>query len=282
MEQRNVDIVVISDVHLGTYGSHAEELNNYLRSIRPRMLVLNGDIIDIWQFNKSYFPKEHMETIRIVMGMMTSGVDVVYITGNHDELIRKFSDHTMGKLRIVDKLVLNLDGKKAWIFHGDVFDITVNHGKFIAKLAGHSYDWIIRINRWINYMLHRMGKERVSLSKRIKNSVKGAVKFVQDFELVAAKHAIDQNYDYVICGHIHQPQIKTYTNSKGSVMYLNSGDWIENLTSLEYNDGKWSLYSHLDELMPSYKEMLLPEKMELQLTGVENLVFAEAHSNIEF
>src|ERR1700759_4057572 len=112
MKQRNVELVVISDVHLGTYGSHAEELNDYLRSIRPRVLILNGDIIDIWQFSKNYWPKEHMETVRLLLGFITSGVEVYYVTGNHDELLRKFSGNAMGNLKIVDKLVLNLDGKR--------------------------------------------------------------------------------------------------------------------------------------------------------------------------
>lgn len=274
MEPRAVELVVISDIHLGTYGCNAAELNDYLRSIRPRTLVLNGDIIDIWQFNKNYWPKEHMETVRLLLGYMNSGVDVYYVTGNHDELIRKFSGFTMGNLKIVDKLVLNQDGKKTWIFHGDVFDLTVNHAKFVARFAGKSYDYIILLNRFINDVLAKMGRERVSLSKKIKNSVKGAVKYVQDFEMVAAQHAIDQHYDYVICGHIHQPQKKVFTNHKGTVTYLNSGDWIENLTSLEYNHGEWTIYSHFDEMFPSYKEVMLPEKIESQLTGVENLVFA--------
>lgn len=258
MTKRVLDLVVLSDLHLGTYGCNATELNDYLRSIAPKTLILNGDIIDIWAFSKTYFPKEHMETIQLVMEMLTSGVKVYYITGNHDELLRKFSDFKMGNLEIVDKVVLNLNGKRTWIFHGDVFDLSVNTAKWLAKLGGKSYDYIILLNRLINFILVKLGRERISLSKRIKNSVKRAVKFVGDYEMIAAKHAIDQKYDYVVCGHIHQPQMKVYKNEKGSVTYLNSGDWIENLTSLEYNDGEWTIYSHLDELVPEFREVLLP------------------------
>ncbi|MDX2003445.1 MAG: UDP-2,3-diacylglucosamine diphosphatase [Chitinophagales bacterium] len=273
MQPREIDVLVISDVHLGTYGCNAAELNEYLRSVKPKTLVLNGDIIDIWQFNKNYWPKEHMETIQIFLDFLKQGVTVYYVTGNHDELMRKFSGFIMGNLHLVDKVVLNLDGKRAWIFHGDVFDFSVNYGKWIAKFAGKSYDQIIKVNRFINFLLVKMGRERVSLSKRIKNSVKRAVKFVSDYEMVAAQHAIDQGYDYVICGHIHQPQQKVFTNGKGSVTYLNSGDWIENLTALEYHNGEWKLYSHIDELVHSLDEIFLPNDLPKVPTGAENLAY---------
>ena len=67
--KRKVDLVIISDVHLGTYGSRAAELVNYLKSIEPKTLVLNGDIVDIWQFSKRYFPVAHMEVLKTIASM---------------------------------------------------------------------------------------------------------------------------------------------------------------------------------------------------------------------
>ncbi len=113
MKKRKLDLAIISDVHLGTYGSHAVELYNYLNSIKPKILVLNGDIIDIWQFRKSYFPKAHLKVIKKIIDLASKGTKVYYITGNHDELLRKFSDSFMGNFCVVDKLVLDLDGNKA-------------------------------------------------------------------------------------------------------------------------------------------------------------------------
>ena len=136
-------MVVISDVHLGTFGCHAKELLNYLNSIKPKTLVLNGDIIDIWQFRKSYFPAVHLKVIKKIISLAGKGTKIYYITGNHDEMLRKFSDTTMGAFSILDKLVLELDDKKAWIFHGDVFDVSVQHSKWIAKLGGLGYDYLI-------------------------------------------------------------------------------------------------------------------------------------------
>jgi UDP-2,3-diacylglucosamine pyrophosphatase LpxH len=234
---------------LGTYGCHAEEVLNYLSSIRPKILILNGDIIDIWQFRKRYFPKNHLKVIKKIISMVTNGTKVYYITGNHDELLRRFTDIDLGNIQIIDKLILELDGKQAWFFHGDIFDATVQHSKWIAKLGGWGYDMLILINRFVNWWLVKFGKEKYSLSKKIKNSVKKAVKYINDFEQVAADLAIDQAYDYVVCGHIHQPQKLIRKNKNGSCLYLNSGDWIENLTALEYNTNRWKIYDyHSDKL----------------------------------
>ncbi len=242
--KRKVDIVVLSDLHLGTYGCHAKEILHYLNSVKPKKLILNGDIIDIWQFRKRYFPKAHLQIIKKILTLATKGTRVYYITGNHDEKLRRFSDTKMGNIHILDKLVLNLDGKKAWFFHGDVFDASIQHTKWIAKLGGWGYDLLILFNRFINNVLQSFGKEKYSLSKKIKNSVKKAVKFISDFETTATDLAIDNGFDYVICGHIHEPSIREVVNERGSCLYLNSGDWIENLTALEYHNEQWKLYQY--------------------------------------
>jgi UDP-2,3-diacylglucosamine pyrophosphatase LpxH len=238
--------VVISDVHLGTFGAHAHELSYYLSSIKPKILVLNGDIIDIWQFRKSYFPKSHLKVIQKILNLASKGTKVYYITGNHDEFLRKFSDTSIGNFKVLDKLVLELDHKKAWIFHGDVFDASVQHSKWVAKLGGIGYDYLILLNRFINWCLKKMGKEPYSFSKKIKAGVKKAVKHISDFETTATDLAIEKNYDYVICGHIHEPKIIEKENKNGSTTYLNSGDWVENLTALEYQNKRWKLYRYED------------------------------------
>ncbi|MDP3358713.1 MAG: UDP-2,3-diacylglucosamine diphosphatase [Lutibacter sp.] len=245
-KKKNVEVVVISDVHLGTYGCHAKELLKYLKSINPSIVILNGDIIDIWQFSKRYWPKSHMKVLKYFMKWISEGKEIYYITGNHDEMFRKFVDFNMGKFSIENKVVLELDGKKAWFFHGDVFDISIKHTKWLAKLGAIGYDFLILINRAVNNISHFFGKEKVSLSKKIKNSVKSAIKFINNFEETVTTIAIDNQFDYVVCGHIHQPTIKEVISNKGRVTYLNSGDWVENLTALEYNNKQWSIYKYED------------------------------------
>ncbi|KAA5821148.1 UDP-2,3-diacylglucosamine diphosphatase [Algibacter amylolyticus] len=261
--KRKVEIAVISDVHLGTYGCHAKHLLTYLNSIEPKKLVLNGDIIDIWQFSKRYFPKSHMKVIKKLMSMASNGVEVIYITGNHDEMLRKFSGTTIGNITIVDKVVLELDGQKAWFFHGDVFDISVQNAKWLAKLGGYGYDLLTLLNRGVNWYLDKRGKERYSLSKRVKNGVKGAVKYINDYEKVISELAIENEYDYVICGHIHQPKMQYFENKHGKTMYLNSGDWVENFTALEYQFKRWKIYNfNKDKLAPF---VVLDEDEDLQM-----------------
>lgn len=245
MQKRTVEVVVVSDVHLGTYGCHAKEFLNYLQSISPKLLILNGDIIDGWQFSKRYFPISHLQVIKEIMSHVTKGTQVVYITGNHDEMLRRYTDIEMGCFKLTDKLVLEIDGKKTWIFHGDVFDRTTKgSAKLIAKLGGHGYDLLILINRFVNTVLKLFGKEKMSFSKKVKNGVKKAVSFINDFEQTAAELAIQESYDTVICGHIHQPQQKIIETNNGKVNYLNSGDWVENLTALEFNNGSWEIYQY--------------------------------------
>ena len=253
MKKRPLDIAVISDVHLGTYGCHADELLTYLNSITPKTLILNGDIIDIWQFNKRYFPKSHLKIIKKIINMASKGTEVIYITGNHDELLRRFSDTKMGNFSIVDKLILDLNGQKAWFFHGDVFDLSIQNAKWLARLGGYGYDSLILMNRCVNWCLEKMGKEKYSLSSKIKQSVKSAVKYIQNFEETAASLAIENGYDYVVCGHIHQTKKEIIDTPKGRTTYLNSGDWVESLTALEFHFNRWKVYHYQkDKLVPFF------------------------------
>ncbi|WP_242086939.1 UDP-2,3-diacylglucosamine diphosphatase [Aestuariivivens sediminis] len=251
--KRKVEIVVISDVHLGTYGCHAKELLSYLNSIEPKTLVLNGDIFDGWQFSKRYFPKSHLKVIKKLIDLASSGVEIIYVTGNHDEMMRKFADTHVGNILIVNKKILNLDGKKAWFFHGDIFDVSIQNAKWLAKLGGYGYNWLTLLNRFVNWYLEKRGKERYSISKKIKNNVKGALKYINDFENVISDLAIEHEYDYVVCGHIHQPKMEYKENRNGKTLYLNSGDWVENLSALEYQFKRWKLYNfNKDKLSPFY------------------------------
>lgn len=244
MPKRPVDVLVLSDIHLGSYGCNAEELDRYLKSVQPKTLILNGDIVDMWQFKKYFFPAAHLRVLKRIVNMMTKGTTVYYLTGNHDENLRRFSDMHAGSLHLVDKLLLNIDGKQVWFFHGDVFDVTMRYSKWVAKMGGAGYNSLILLNRAINLISASLGYGKISLSKKIKDSVKSAIRFVDDFEQTAIDLALENGYDYVVCGHIHRPAIRKVVAEKGEVIYMNSGDWIENLTALEYNEGAWRLFRY--------------------------------------
>lgn len=239
--KKSLEIAVLSDIHLGTFGCRAKEVLKYLRSIDPEILILNGDFLDGWQFKKSYFPREHTLVINEILRKAISGTKVYYLAGNHDDFLRKFTAFSTGNICIKEHLVLQLKGKRYWFFHGDIFDASVLISPSLAKLGGMGYDLLIRINRLVDKFREGVGKERMSFAGRVKQSVKKAVKFIDDFEKKAVQLGAQKGYDYVVCGHIHMPVIKKFKIGKREVIYMNSGDWVENLSALEFNGKEWSL-----------------------------------------
>jgi UDP-2,3-diacylglucosamine pyrophosphatase LpxH len=278
--KRNVDLVVLSDIHLGTTGCQALELLKYLKSIKPKILILNGDIIDIWQFRKRYFPKVHLKLIKHIIGLASDRCTVYYITGNHDEMFRRFSGMKIGKLRILNDLILELDGKKVWFFHGDVFDVIMQHSKWLGKLGAIGYDSLIWLNTKVNWIGRKLKLEQVSFSKKIKQSVKSAVKYIGAFEDSAAIVAAKRGIDCIVCGHIHHPEMRRIKVENGFVNYLNSGDWLENLTSLEYNDKKWKIFYYRNDFIEQ-TETFVTDFEKMVDTGVKDLfknLVAEFHN----
>ncbi len=270
IKKRAVQLVSISDVHLGTYGSKAHALLKYLRSIKPEILVLNGDLFDIWQFKKRYFPSSHMKVIKQLTNMMAKGTTIYYITGNHDEMLRKFNGFRLGNLQILNHLTLDLDGKRAWFFHGDIFDVVIQNSKWLARIGAFGYDSLILLNSAVNNIYRFFGKGPIRLSKTIKDNVKKSKKYIGDFENSAARQGLKQGADYIICGHIHKPEMREIEVETGNIKYLNSGDWIENLTALEYNNKEWSIYHHdFNDFFPEKKKEEEKEE-ELGIVDMDN------------
>jgi UDP-2,3-diacylglucosamine pyrophosphatase LpxH len=255
--RRKLEVCVLSDLHLGSFGCKAKEIAAYLNSIDTKVLVLNGDIIDIWRFKKEYFPVDHSKVIQLIMEKINQGTKVYYLTGNHDEALRKFSDFHLNNFFLLDKLTFNLDGKKYWILHGDVLDL-FNDGwtKWLAQFGSWGYDFIIWLNHIVDLVRVKFGMRRRSFSKKVKDSVKYAVKWIGDFEQKAIDIAIKENYDFVICGHIHCPSIRQFENEQGKTVYMNSGDWIENLTALEYTNKSWKLFKYEESKVIPYAKPL--------------------------
>ena len=242
--KRNLDILVISDLHLGTYGSEADEVLAYLDSINADKIVINGDFVDIMLFNKRFWPSSHMKVIKYFLDLISQGKEIYYVTGNHDELMRKFLNFKIQNFKIVNQIVLDTAKGKVWIFHGDVFDFSIQT-QWLTKLAGFLYDYMIIFNSWINKKIMRpLGRKRLNFSKTIKSNVKTAVQYFANFEMKAAEVAQKNGYKYVVCGHIHTPKIESFNINGEQVIYMNSGDWLESLSSLEYADNKWSIYMH--------------------------------------
>ena len=242
--KRSLDILVISDLHLGTYGSEADEVLAYLDTIDAEKIVINGDFVDMMLFNKRYWPSSHMKVVKYFLDLISQGKQIYYVTGNHDELMRKFLNFKIQNFKIVNQIVLDTSEGKVWMFHGDVFDFSIQTA-WITKLAGFLYDYMIIFNSWINKKIMRpLGRKRLNFSKTIKANVKTAVQYFANFEMKAAEIAQKNGYKYVVCGHIHTPKIESFDINGEEIIYMNSGDWLESLSSLEYVNNKWSIYMH--------------------------------------
>ena len=269
MEKKRLRVrtVIISDVHLGTPDCKAREVNHFLRSVRCEKLILNGDIIDGWQIRRAgHWAKAHTRFIRIVLKMLEKrDTRVIYIRGNHDDVLADFLPLEFENLRIVeDHLHEGLYGRY-FVLHGDVFDTVTKNFVFLAHLGDWGYHVLLRINRAYNAWRAWRGKEYWSLSKAIKARVKSAVSHVSQFEDHIARLARDHHCVGVMCGHIHTPADKMI----GAVHYLNSGDWIESLTAIvEHLDGRFELVDFVSFLkaypMPSEEPALetAPELVE--------------------
>lgn len=281
MEKRKLDIAVLSDLHLGAYGCRAKEICRYLSTIDPAMLILNGDIIDAMQLPKQYWPKTHMQVVKQITSMLARGVKVYYITGNHDKAMRRFEHFTIGDFHIVHKLILHHNnGEKSWIFHGDTFDAIREHTRWLTRLGTIGYALLNSLNGIQNFFRIRTSKESPSVSKKLKRSARFAEKYILPFKKTVCELAAHKNYRYVICGHLHRPEITEFNTKKGSVLYLNAGDWIENLTALEFRNHHWTLYEYAkDQTVHAYSDAYYQDEAAYMRTSeIFNMMMEELHS----
>lgn len=233
--------VFLSDIHLGTPHSKALEVVDFLKQVRCEKLVLNGDIVDGWALKRgSKWQPRHSRVIRKVLKMTEKeGTEVIYLRGNHDDILERFLPLAFGKIRFTKEHIhTSADGLRYLVVHGDGFDSVSTNHKWLASMGAFGYDSLLIINRYYNKWRSWQGKEYFSLSKRVKARVKSAVSFVDKYEELLQGLAVQKECDGIICGHIHTPEDKQV----GDIRYLNSGDWVESLTAIvEHYDGRMEL-----------------------------------------
>jgi len=238
--QAHYRAIWISDIHLGTAGCKAEFLLDFLRHNESWDLYLVGDIIDGWQLKKSWYWKQsHNDVVQKVLRKSRKGTRVVYVAGNHDEVLRQFIGMAFGDIRIVNETSHHLlDGRRLWVTHGDFFDGVIQHAKWLAYLGDSLYTFVLRLNDAFNRFRHRFGLSYWSLSQYLKHRVKNAVSFITAFETALITEARRRGFDGVVCGHIHKAEIRVIDD----VLYCNDGDWVESLSALvETHEGELKL-----------------------------------------
>lgn len=222
--------VWISDLHLGTRGCNAVLLTDFLRSIECETLYLVGDIIDGWRLRKGwYWPDAHNEVIRRLLKMAHRGTRVVFIVGNHDEMLRDYTGLTFGGVELAQEAIhVTADGRRLLVLHGDSFDGVVLYARWLAFLGDKAYEWLLRANGVFNAVRRRFNLPYWSLSAHLKRKVKNAVQYICNFEEAVARAADERGMDGVVCGHIHSAEIREI----GDITYYNDGDWVESCTAL--------------------------------------------------
>ena len=232
--------VWISDVHLGTAGCNAELLLDFLKSIECETLYLVGDIIDMWRLRKGwYWPPRHNDIVRRILKMAKLNTHVVYVPGNHDEVLRDYAGLAFGDVTIIDQPIhVTADGRRLLVLHGDQFDGVVLYARWLAFLGDNAYELLLKANIALNWVRRRFGMPYWSLAAHLKKRVKNAVQFICRFEEVVAHAASEQDVDGVVCGHIHTAEIRRI----GNIDYYNDGDWVESCTALvEHADGRMEI-----------------------------------------
>ncbi len=232
--------IFISDLHLGSKGCQSSMLLDFLRNTRSDNLYLVGDIIDGWRLkNKWFWPQEHNDVVQKILRKARHGTKVYYVSGNHDELVRKFVPINLGEVNIVNEAIhITADNKKLLILHGDKFDAIIRVAPWLAHLGDYAYDFALWTNVTLNKIRKRLGYKYWSLSKFLKLKVKKAVSYINRYEEVVANYAFKKNMNGVVCGHIHHASDRII----GDVHYYNDGDWVENCSALvEHFDGKLEL-----------------------------------------
>jgi UDP-2,3-diacylglucosamine pyrophosphatase LpxH len=258
--KRNVRTIWISDVHLGFPGCSADYLLDFIRDMRCETLYLVGDIIDFWALKKKrYWPQAHNNVVRSILGKAKHDTRVVYVPGNHDEAMRTYDGLTLGNVEIHDRIIHETaDGKRFLILHGDQFDTAVVSGRFIGMIGSAAYDFLLRMNRYVNWVRGKLGREHWSLAAAVKHKVKKAVTYISNFEQAVAWEARRQKVDGLICGHIHRAEL----TQLGGVTYMNCGDWVESCTALvEHHDGTLELLKLADS--PEVLKRMEPSRPEL-------------------
>ena len=239
-QKKKYRAIFISDVHLGTKHSNAEKLLEFLKSTEADKYYLVGDIIDGWMMRKKiYWPQAHNNVVQFFLKQSKQCVNVIYVTGNHDEFLREYIGTEMGNIKLVNECIHHGEnGKKYLVIHGDQFDLVTMNAKWLSMIGGWLYDRMIDLNRYLQEIYNFFGMNGFSLSAWAKSSVKEAVNFIGDYEEVVSDAAKRRCVDGVICGHIHHANISTINN----IEYINCGDWVESCTAIvEHYNGKFEI-----------------------------------------
>ena len=163
----------ISDIHLGTRGSQAQALLDFLRDHEFETLYVVGDLIDVWQLRRGiYWPQAHNDVIQKLLRAGRKGTRVIYIPGNHDEFVSGFIGH-FGAVEIMPRAIhTTADGRRLLVIHGHELDTVIQNIKWLAYAGDVGYQLLLKMNTPVNAARRFFGLGYWSLSAYVKKRVK--------------------------------------------------------------------------------------------------------------
>src|SRR2546428_2545734 len=233
----------ISDAQLGARGCNAAALIDCMRENDFETLYIVGDLIDIWSLRRGiYWPQQHNDVIQKILRKSRKGTHVIYIPGNHDELVTDFCG-AYGNIEIKGHAIhVTASGERILIIHGHELDTVVQNVRWLAFAGDLGYQFLLSLNPLINFVRRRFGLGYWSLSAYAKRRVKDAVSFIGRVGAAVADYFQSFSVDAVLCGHIHSAAIRQFD----AVTYYNCGDWVETCSALvEEGDGKVNMVNYL-------------------------------------
>ena len=274
MHRKHYRTIWLSDIHLGFKDCKADYLLNFLKSVDCDTLYLLGDIVDMWSMKKRFiWPSSHYEVLKAIFKKAKKGTRVVYIPGNHDEPMRDYVENMIGPVEVKEEAIhTTAAGKRMLLFHGDILDSQVRFSEFTRIVGDVAYDFLLFINRWTNFFRRRFGFSYWSLAYYLKNKVKNARAAIDIYEQAAAHEAARRGLDGVICGHIHQAEIRVVDD----ILYCNDGDWIESCTALVEDEKGYLEILHWSDRQKSVKSISADAQHNKKAEEVPPLAAREA------
>jgi UDP-2,3-diacylglucosamine pyrophosphatase LpxH len=229
-----VRTLFLSDIHLGFRHARVRELNEFLHAVEAERIVLVGDIVDALSLaRRAFWTAEHTEVVRTLLARQRSGVRLVYIPGNHDASLAMLAQMLQGQFEVHREWVhRTARGQRLLVLHGDQFDDLLPCPQWLTRVADVLHGATVMVSHSINNMRRALGRPYWALTERIKLGIGASLRYIEQFEQLAAQHARAQGYDGVVCGHIHRPNLRHIAGT----LYGNSGDWVESCSALAENE----------------------------------------------
>lgn len=255
LKKRQIEIAVISNIHLGAESCRGDALIAYLSSIDPKILVLNGRVLEAPANTRVALSSAQSQILNKLFKMAAAGSRIYYIYGRRDALVRTLEDQAGGNVYFTKNLFLNLNGKRAWFTHGDFLESSLLGKNWVKGLGTAGIRFLAVLIILKNLIGNSVLRHPTQVQHFPKTDYPNRHKNMEAIRASAVKLARGRGCEYLICGSPHHLSNVWLETNMGKCQYLSAGDWIQSLTALEYNFKRWKPYRYNeDKLSPFFAD----------------------------